>query len=619
MNLGSIINNISMLMFPGPKDLTINDLKALQTDPDLVSLINTTTNFDDLTITNIRKLSSDTDNTYNSLQTVVQEKNNDKNLLSTAISDLQTVLQNITEAQSSNNKQTYDDLIIKRNEIQSNIQKYHQNISNSSDTINKIKLNIYTKIPEYHIRGIINTEYIEEFLRENYPRVNLVGIDVEYKYRLIGDNLETENVESINGSLFSNWIKMPSFDRTKVIKIDDYNNLSVELDETINTDANIKWNQIDIPIKEDDIVIMRLRYKYSVGQPFIDFYSPWTNEYSKSWEDAQVTNINDIQEIIKQNDEDLIVYNMLNKLDSYGYTTHINNKISDTSNNVEYYHSADKIYSGFKTDDQYLSVKDKIVQLETALAKYDSMLSTYVSTTYEIKLSYKNTDYTLYPNSFKVITIPITKSISDVSIKETLDIVIKNTGDGVLKLYSLFCGSNVNALYTDTSSIITPIGIYDDLARYNYYIDNKVFSKNPEMTDIFTQTYNQYLYFRNNNPFNMPKEHENNLSHFLDSSVLLNDYNDDLKVNIYPSQEMSDNIKIDEMGWDTVTNLSYKQVMPTNSLTLGLILDYKPTNVYNTGNEYKFYFDIKTNTSSMRDVLHYGFILKFEQLTETEE
>ena len=106
----------------------------------------------------------------------------------------------------------------------------------------------------------------------------------------------------------------------------------------------VKWNQIDIPINQGEDVVIRIRYKYNIGQPFINLYSPWSNEITVAFP-TELTESTEISSILDSNDDDVVSAKFIKTLINDGYEEHVTNKIVD--NSQVFYHMPENIYSGF--------------------------------------------------------------------------------------------------------------------------------------------------------------------------------------------------------------------------------------------------------------------------------
>lgn len=376
--------------------------------------------------------------------------------------------------------------------LQEKIQGYYSERTLLQKQLNAVIDNINVKADsmyssdsatKYRIRGVSNTNILDEYLKK-FNNVQVIGIDIEYKYKTTSK--DTATLTTINGATFTDWNKQFSIDKERrlVFANGGYSLQFVDYSNIVNT---IKWNQFDIPIKNGEDVVIRVRYKYSVGQPFINLYSPWSDEYTVIFP-AEFTENVEISSILETNSKDTVTATFNKTLIDEGYTEHIQNKV--LSNEQVFFHMPENIYSGFNTaENNLISLKDKLQDMVNTIEKYRQYIEGLSNTSFEVYLNYDDNSVLLSPNSINKINIYNTDHITDMFIKKEMNIIIKNTGSTRLNLYSIFPGNIDEHLITNaTDSYIDRKGDYE---RVPVFIAN----------ELEGQYLGQWIYFRQNNPF----------------------------------------------------------------------------------------------------------------------
>ena len=365
------------------------------------------------------------------------------------------------------------------------------------DNINAYKTNVYgTASPKYRIRGNANASKLESYLKSSYLNCNIIQMEVQYKYKSV--NNDTTNVSNINSSLFTDWNTITGIERER--KLIFNNSRYAIVFENYSDNANIiKWNQIDIPITQGEDVIVRVRYKYTVGQPFMNLYTPWSDEFTVVFPEEFNENT-DLTTIINQNDEDEVSAKFSKTLINDGYTEHVNNKIIDGSQ--KFFHMPENIYSGFNTpENNLMSLKDKLQSLSNDIEKYKELVESDIDSKYSVYLTWgENNMIELLPNIENKVTFSSSNTTS--YTVENLNIIIKNTGTKQLKLYSIFPGN------VDKYLINLDDNVANQLNSVNYenvpiLIETNGTVYQTSYQTAHYQTLGQIIYFRKSTNYNI--------------------------------------------------------------------------------------------------------------------
>lgn len=488
-NLGDIILGMSRCAYSQITNYDSNSLEQLLTSDFIKNAVNASVDAN----TNLKVVAINKHLTDDKTAEEIVNLHNQKNELNAA---LQTCQSNIDQVYSTMLTTDFSqNVIVTQSSLQSKIQTYYTERINLQKQLNAVIDNINAKAntlvtsnsrTKYRVRGISDVSTLENYISTNYQNVKLIGIDIEYKYRTTSK--DTATLTTINSSVYTDWNKQQTYDKERKLVFTN-NGYGIEFVDS-NTDVNtIKWNQFDIPIKEGEDVVVRFRYKYSIGQPFITLYTPWSDEQVVVFPTEFTENV-EVDSILSTNSKDTISATFNKTLIDEGYTEHIQNKV--LSNEQMFFHMPENIYSGFNTaENNLISLKDKLLEMSLAIDKYKEYIDSMANNSFEVYLNYDDNSVLLSPNSINKINIYNTDHITDMFIRKDMNIVIKNTGTSALKLYSIFPGN------TDIKLIASADNAYK--TSKGYYERVPIFSANK----LDAQYMGQWIYFRQNNPYSL--------------------------------------------------------------------------------------------------------------------
>lgn len=355
------------------------------------------------------------------------------------------------------------------------------------DTINvkSTSLTVTGNSVKYRVRGVTSTSVLDTYIKENVDEnIELIGLDVEYKYK--STLKDTTSVTVVNSSTFSDWNKLPTIERDREVVFTS-SGYGIEFVDYNSTSNIIKWNQIDIPIQQGEDVVIRLRYKLNIGQPFMSIYTPWSDEKTITFPSQYKDDI-DLTTILDQNSDDTITAAFSKTLIEDGYASHIQDKVVTSEHT--FYHIPESIYSGFNTpENKMISLKDKLYDINSSIEDCKTLLDENSNASYEVYLQYDDVNIPLSNTVVNNVNIYNNTQIKDIFIKKKMKIVIKNTGSVRLNLYSIFPGN------TETPLLNTNIDAYNtkivNYERIPLIVNNEVKG----------QVLGQYIYFRENSPW----------------------------------------------------------------------------------------------------------------------
>ena len=517
-NIGDLILGMSTSAYPQISNFTVDELNTLSNSVDLQAIVtNSISQEGILKVVAINKHLTD-DLTTEEIKNLHTQKNEINAKLQTCQSNIDQVYstmlttdfsQNVTVTQSAL-QEKLQGYYTERTTLQKQLNAIVDNINSKSDSV------ITDSKTKYRIRGITDTTKLDSFI-SNYNNLNIIGIEIEYRYKSI--DKDTSTLTTINGSTFTDWNRQISTDKNRHLVFTN-SGYGIVFDDYSTIANQIKWNQIDIPIKYGEDVSIRVRYKYSLGQPFISLFTPWSDEYVVVFPSEFTENV-EVNSIIDTNSKDLISSTFSKTLIDDGYTEHIQNKV--LSNQQVFFHMPENIYSGFNTSENNLiSLKDKLNQMSNDIDKYKEYVDSISNTAFDVYLNYDDNSVLLSPNSINKINIYNTEHITDMFIRKEMNIVVKNTGSTTLKLYSLFPGNtNEHLITTSLKSYYINKADYE---RVPLYINN----------ELDGQYLGQWIYFRQNNPYSKEDIYFNDVEQNAYDYYIMMNTPDDTEGNLIP-------------------------------------------------------------------------------------
>lgn len=517
-NIGDMMVGFTELSYPQTSNYSSEELRKLTDSEEMRSQVTNSMYIEDepvLKVTRINKHLIDDDTSENIIK--LHEQKNEINSQLRAIQDnVDQVYTQLTTTDFSQESSVSQESLREKLKIYYNERLTLENqLLNIIDNINQIKNDAQgLEKAKYRVRGVTDasdrydsaTESpIVSYIHQNFGNeCNFIGLDVEYKYKSISK--DTTSIQSASDIIFSDWNKCNNIERERYLKFNQTNNSYEIVFSNYNTVSNvIKWNQIDIPINQGEDVVIRVRYKLNIGQPFINLYTPWSSEITVQFP-VEYTETNEITSILDTNNEDVNNSKFLRTLIKDGYSDHVNNKIVD--NSQVFYHMPENIYSGFNTsENRMISLKDKLISMNKDLTEYKTAINNELGMKYAVYVEWDNSSLEMSNLTTNNIVInELVNGTTDTFIKKKINLIIKNTGEVPIKLYSIFPGN-----------IDTPL-IESDNSYYNKLI--KTYERVPMLKEgssipsecIIPQYLGQWIYFRQTNPYTQESLYLDNLT-----------------------------------------------------------------------------------------------------------
>lgn len=486
-NIGDTLASITSMMDDEQQVSRLSSLKF-----DLITKYKPEINKDIIDVTQINKHLDNT-KSIKTIRKLYDQKNQHKMELDNIqrqIDQVNNMLVALAFDDTSNIRTVYEtqlqELEGKRNTvieaINKDIQEISTNANNSETPIENAK---------YRIRG-----FVPITLPDSIPAfVDVIKIDVEYRYK--NKSNFTSNAKTFDTYIFSDWNKMDSIYRKRVPYYEDGRYQYKWEDDNGNTN-NPSFNQIDIPITQGEIVDIRVRFIYSLGHPFIETRSDWSQVYTQEFPTEYMKNV-EILDIIAENNDEIKTKAFENILDRKGILSHIDDAIQDQ--NIKYFHKAEHISSGFLTEER------RVIPLDTKLQNFHSDIENLksevfgaASTNLLVSLGDSRNTIQLNQNiinkfhtySFRnaienAMVIDIKTGSYSIALSQ-LTLSLYNNGSYDMRLYSLFPGSTNTSLAVDDTTLF-PVENYAEL-------NNEIFMMIDSGIGYQKQTYNQFLYFR---------------------------------------------------------------------------------------------------------------------------
>ena len=506
-NIGDMMVGFTKLSYPQVSNYTNAELRRLTDSDELKEIVTTTLYSNNELVLNVSRINThliddETSKDIINLHTQKNELNSQLRSVQDNVDQIYTQLTTTDFSQESSI--TQESLRSKLNEYYNERLNLEKQLLSIVDSINLAKSGVIgLDQSKYRIRGVTdandkNDSAIESpiisFLHNNFGyNCDIIGLDIEYKYKTA--NKDSNTILNSNSTIFTDWNHQSNIERERYLEFDPNTNKYKISFSNYNALSNVvKWNQIDIPINQGEDVVIRIRYKYNIGQPFINLYTPWSNEITIPFP-TELTESTEISSILDSNDDDVVSAKFIKTLINDGYEEHVTNKIVD--NSQVFYHMPENIYSGFNTaENNLISLKDKLIDMNNEITSYKASIDNELNSNYEVILEWDNTSIQLSNMTNNNIVInELINGVFDTFIKKKMNLIIKNTGSTPIKLYSIFPG-NIDTTLLDSSN-----KYFDDIIINYERVPLLVEGSNVPSESILPQYMGQWIYFRQNNPF----------------------------------------------------------------------------------------------------------------------
>jgi len=422
---------------------------------------------------NIRSLYSQKKQYQTRLADVTNKINDLETELAAVSFDDQTGTRGMYETQISELRKQYNELYSSLNHI----------IDSISTAANNSQIPI--EAAKYRVRGYVDVAKVLDNLHANGQNgdiglEDIRGVHIQYRYK--NPDIPQANVSVINEFLFTEWTDQFPEPRIQNIKYKEgkYTGVYDDLKESgvLDTTSNKpKFNQVDIPITQGEIVDIRARIIWAFGYPFSRCTSPWSDIYTMEFPDELVKDVQ-LKTIIDENNDDIETYRFTNIIRENGIDVHTQDKVQDQD--IIYFHKPENIASGFYTQERrIIPLRDKLSTMDKDLVELLDLVKgttadalkvsfTIGSNTYNVTQGIDN-DIHLQPyGSVKAGAIangPYLRRLETGPVQTMGVIKITNTTKHTVNLYSMFAAPRDKAIH----NIIKSRRVFD---LENYYSEN---------------------------------------------------------------------------------------------------------------------------------------------------
>ena len=468
-NIGDALIEFANVMFPSITKYSVDEFQQMMEPPVLSQ--------DTLNVFQINKHLNDSE----SVQTI-RSLYSQKKQYQTSLTDIQSRIQSLNDELS---QISFDDMTGTRSAYTSQIADLKEQQNQISSSITKITEQIAQAandalIPleegKFRIRGYVDVDkFVEKFRDWNLidgldadaiaqlqtsnikkMRNSIIGTQTRYRYK--NPDIPQSNVQVINDFLFTEWsiYEPPIRERSMSYNDGKYN---VRFEDTVadgefNSGANInKFNQIDIPINQGEVVEVQTRIVWGFGYPFVTVATDWSDPIEVEFpaelvKDVQVTTI------IEENNSDIEANRFTNILNEKGIIKHVDDNIQDQD--ITYFHRPEDISSGFYTQERrIIPLRDKLMEMHNNIVSIQDTLQGTTSEALTVSFIIDGVNNILSPDINNIVQLPAFNTIKDLGdgiptgssyktggvVYTTGLISLTNTTEHSLRIFSMFPGA----------------------------------------------------------------------------------------------------------------------------------------------------------------------------------
>ena len=615
------VNNIGDILYELTAVSTNGITKYSETEFNSITNLKPVINTNDLKVTQINDHLNDSDTVRN-----IKSLYSQKQTLNNKLIELQ---KNISDANETLSKISFDDTTGRRSEITSNISSWNNDKNETVTSINKVikqisiaatNADVPIENAKYRIRGYFDFEPIINSL--SIVKDHILGIQVQYRYKNM--NRAQGSAMSINDKfIFSDWNIMKGINNPRVASYTG-GKYKFGLKPTDDNANEPSCNQIDIPISQGETVDIKLRVVYDFGAPYIETTSTWSDIVNIEFP-IEFTKDVQVLDIIKENNDDIETNRFNNILLDTGVTSHVNDKLVDQD--LTYFHKSESISSGFVTPERrIIPLKDKLITMDKLLSELNDIVKGSTSESLSISIVNGDNINTLYPwqnnnisvdayNTFNVDKdMDITSGTYDIQgylVSTILNIVIKNTSKHIVNLFSIFPGSkdaSINSLPNENTKYMKS-DYCTGTERGVWIVD---VDKQNTAENLFLQTANQFVTFRIKNIIDQDlyteitesSKFKENLLAYNKSGVTapnINEPNNNNGMWVYPIVKDHNDLII-----DNINNSLGRSIDPGEQVIIPIMVQYNLDGMSNLDLIKKtLSFDLRT--SLYTDPINYSF------------
>lgn len=364
------------------------------------------------------------------------------NNISTKIASIRSDLASVNYDDTSGIKSMYEAQIAT---LSSELSTINASITSLTDSIANVAASADVPIEDakYRIRGYLD---ISEFLKSigdlGVTKNDVLRVETQYSYANAYN--PTSNIDIIGEDYV--FTDKSTYEAPLTNRSLEYNDGVYKTTTHIaeNNENDVKYNQIEIPITQGEIVKLRSRVVWRFGYPYAKVTSDWSDYVIVEFPDEYKTNIS-VTTIIEENNNDIVTNHFNSILESKGIVTHVSASIQDQD--ITYFHNASDIASGqYTAERRVIPLKDLLSTFKDDISSLKSEIEGTRSNAIEVSIIYNNNITTLTQSVKNVITLKSydkTTSVNGAAV-ETLALRIKNVSGTTVNLYSIVPGARTN-------------------------------------------------------------------------------------------------------------------------------------------------------------------------------
>ena len=593
--------------------------------------------------------------TVKNIRSLYSQKKTDNAALSeiqTKIDEINNKLATISFDDTSNIRSAYTQQLTeyntKKNELITSITK---TIDAISVAVNESEVPIENA--KYRIRGFFD---VQNFANQiNIDVSHIKGIQVQYRYKNV--SMDQGTAMSIGGEdgklfIFSDWNIMQGFLNPRIAEFEsgNYKFKAQDYNGNINEPS---FNQIDIPISQGETVDIRLKVIYDFGYPFVETSSGWSEIMNIEFPSEFLKDIQ-ILDIISENNNDIETNRFKNILEERGIPAHIDDKIVDQD--LVYYHKPESIASGFYTAERrIIPLKDKLETMNTSITQLRDEIMGSSADNIQVSISIGDVvnrlhafqDNQIHVEAWREFGVnsdesedndnkqvdgiyTVTKNGNDYGVSTILNLILTNTSEHTMKIYSMFPGNrdtSINEVSStrfdkDDYSLTTEV---EDESGNTEKIYNGVWIHKSKTSDNgldrWVQSCNQIITFRLNDPYDSKKYYTEDAS-FTSSELSVKEENQTLFVyengtlsTIHEGMVLYPMVRDKySLCLDSNSPKSFITIAPGSQMIVPIIVEYKIPDGAVTKT---MSFDIRT--SLYQDPINYTFSVTAKNANSTQD
>lgn len=686
-NIGDALTEFASIMFPSITKYSSSQFEEMIQAPDSVDSNSPST----IQVYQINKHMDESESvqTIRSLYAQKKQYQNDLSEIQSKILSLTSELSQISFDDMTGTRSQYTaaitDLKEQQNQISSSISKITDQIARAANDAL-----IPLEDAKYRIRGYVDVEnFVQRFKDWNKMdnmnastvadlqasnlrkmRANIIGTQTRYRYK--NPDTPNANVNTINDFLFTDWTIYEPPTRERSMRYSDGKYIIINSDsdnESFNyTENAVKFNQIDIPISQGEIVELQTRIIWGFGYPFVTVATKWSESTDVEFpveftRDVQVT------QILEENNNDIETNRFTNILKEKGITDHVDDKVQDQD--IIYFHKPENISSGFYTQERrIIPLRDKLQEINNNIVEIQDTLLGTTAEALTVSFVADGITNVLQPDVNNTVHLPAYNTVAELGdnipsgsayktdgmVYTTGLISLTNNTSRSLRIFSMFPGARdlaikdlqhtkfnkgefeyafpKNASGASIQSVDSDVTIATPSPANEYenvtggYESNNIIKDNPYDIRIITpagdwdsssmnpvvhpQSANQIITYRSVNPFDYSRLDifdDYTKTHNSDGSGIRTDKSDGLHVYPISSNRYG-------MCMSTDATNAYIVLAPGETITFPVGIEYKLSTAVNKGT---FTIGFNVRNSLYNDALYYQVQLVAKQIASTAD